>query len=215
LHFPEVRAAARQRKIDMLTPGKQLILVKHSLPEIEEHRPAREWKLSEQGRARARQLAERLKDFQPDVIVCSSEPKAKETADIVAKAHRLELQVVSNLHEHDRSNVPYQAQGEFQASVREFFQRRDVLVYGQETADQAHARFQQAMLSVLNAYANRTVLVVTHGTVISLFVSRRVGISDFALWGELGCPSFVVIDLQSNLLLARENIVGGKYDGIH
>ena len=43
--------------------NKYLILVKHSLPEIAENVPAHEWKLSEEGRVRARRLAERLINF--------------------------------------------------------------------------------------------------------------------------------------------------------
>jgi broad specificity phosphatase PhoE len=48
---------------------KYLILVKHSLPEIEEDRPANTWKLSEEGRLRAHRLAEQLEGFEPEVIV--------------------------------------------------------------------------------------------------------------------------------------------------
>ncbi len=119
----------------------------------------------------------------------------------------MKAQVADGLHEHDRSNVPYQTEDEFQTSIREFFQKPDTLVYGKETADQAHTRFRQAVFSVLSSHPNETVVIVAHGTVISLFVSRLAGISDLSLWGELGLPSFVVIDLQSNSILARENIV--------
>lgn len=191
----------------MLTARKHFILVKHSLPEIVEDLPACEWKLSEQGRERARRLAERLKDFQPEVLVCSSEPKARETAEIVATSHCLELHVLEGLHEHDRRNVPYQAQAEFQASMREFFQNPDVLVYGKETASQACARFEQAVLSVLGSHPHETVVIVAHGTVIALFVSRLTGVSGLSLWSELGLPSFIRIDPQSNTIVTRENVV--------
>lgn len=191
----------------MLTSSKHLILVKHSLPEIVKNLSAREWKLSELGRERAQRLAERLKSFQPEVIVCSSEPKAKETAEIIAKAHQLDLRVVDGLHEHDRSNIPYQTKDEFQSAIREFFQKPDRLVYGKETANQAHTRFEQTVLSILNFHPNETVLIVAHGTVISLFVSRLTGISDLGLWNELGLPAFLVIDLGSNSILVKENVV--------
>jgi len=54
---------------------------------------------------------------------------------------------------------------------------------------------------------DKTVVIVAHGTVISLFISRLIGSSDWLLWNELGLPSFVVIDLYSKTLIAKENIV--------
>jgi len=186
---------------------KHLILVKHSLPEIVESLPANKWKLSKEGQVRAHRLAERLSCYQPEAIASSNEPKAKETAEIIALTHQWELHIIHDLHEHDRSNVPYLSKDEFQTSIREFFQKPDVLVFGRETADQSHARFARAVHSILNNYMDKTVVIVAHGTVISLFISRLIGSSDWLLWNELGLPSFVVIDLYSKTLIAKENIV--------
>lgn len=186
---------------------KYLVLVKHSLPEIVESQPAREWKLSDEGRMRAQQLAERLIPFHPEVIVSSVEPKAKETARIIAGRHNLAVQTVDGLHEHDRSNTPYLSRNEFQAAMHEFFEEPDTLVFGSETADETYARFYQAVHSVLDCHPNGTVVIVAHGTVISLFVSRLTGISDWLLWNELGLPSFLVIDMQSRELITRENTI--------
>jgi broad specificity phosphatase PhoE len=186
---------------------KYLILVKHSLPEVAEDRPAREWKLSNDGRTRAERLAEQLRTFKPEVTVSSEEPKAKETAEIVGRLLQLEVHVVPHLGEHDRSNVSYLSQEQFQVSVREFFQRPDKLVFGKETADQAHARFYQAVHAILNEHRNKTIVMVSHGTVISLFVSRLTGSSNFELWSMLGLPSFIAMDLHSNTLVVKPHIV--------
>ena len=186
---------------------KYLILVKHSLPEVVETLPASDWKLSDDGRKRVERLAEQLRNFEPEVIVSSEELKAKETAEILSQLLQLEIQVVPDLHEHDRSNVSYLSQGQFQASVREFFQKPDELVFGNETADQAHARYYRATHSVLNEHTNKTIVIVSHGTVISLFVSRLTGSSDFELWNMLGLPSFIAMDLHSNTLIVRDHIV--------
>lgn len=187
--------------------NKYLILVKHSLPKIAENMPAREWRLSDEGRTRAQRLAERLIGFQPEVIVSSIEPKAQETAEIVAKKYNLTMQIVERLHEHDRSKTRYLSKDEFQTSVCKFFENPTTLVFGNETADECYIRFDQAVRSIHNYYRDKTIVVVTHGTVISLFASRLTGISDFLLWNELGLPSFVVIDMQSAMLIKRENII--------
>src|SRR5215216_2990609 len=162
-----------------------LILVKHSLPEIIKELPAHEWHLSKEGRSRAEQLAERLISYHPQVLVSSTEPKARETAEIIAGKLQVRMYVIENLHEHVRSRTGYLSKTEFQRSIREFFANPDELVFGNETADAAHARFSKEVHSILNKYTKETTVIVSHGTVISLFVSRLTGISNFQLWSNL------------------------------
>ena len=185
---------------------KYLILVKHSMPEMEQDRPANTWKLSEEGQRRAQRLAEHLKEYGAEAIVSSAEPKAKQTADIIARHLQLNVQILLDLHEHDRTNVSYLPHDAFQASMRAFFQKPDELVFGRETAEQAYTRFNRAVHSILNEHRNKTVVIVTHGTVISLFVSRLTGSSGLELWNMLGLPSFVALDLGSNHVIVKRNI---------
>jgi broad specificity phosphatase PhoE len=184
-----------------------LILVKHSLPDIVENIPARQWHLSEEGKLRAERLAHRLTLFKPDVLISSPEPKAGETAEITGRELGLEVRTIQKLHEHDRSNSAYLSRQEFQNAVREFFLRPDQLVFGNETANQALGRFSKTVHGILESNKNQTIAVVTHGTVISLFVSRLTGVSAFSLWKELGLPSFVVLDMKAKSILAKENIL--------
>ena len=186
---------------------KYLIMVKHSLPKIVESLPANEWVLSNEGRVLAKKLAVQLNRFQPELVISSIEPKAKQTAEIIAAKHDLEIQFVEGLHEHDRSNVGYLYRDQFQAAVRAFFEKPGMLVFGSETADACHARFHQAVYSILDQNLEKTVVIVAHGTVISLFVSRLTGMSDWSLWNDLALPSFIVIDVQTAKLIERENIL--------
>lgn len=186
--------------------NETLILVKHSMPDIKQDLPAREWRLSEEGVERARQLTERLSEYQPQVLVSSPESKAVETAGMIARKHQLTLNIFRDLHEHDRSNVPYLSKQDFEKAVREFFTFPDKLVFGIETADQAYERFSDAVQLILKIYKGKTIVVVSHGTVISLFVSRLTGMSDYSLWKELGLPGFVVLDMLSKSLFTLENI---------
>ena len=117
------------------------------------------------------------------------------------------MQVLPDLHEHDRSNVPYLSHDVFQTSMRDFFQKADELVFGRETANEAYSRFYRRVHSILNEHRNHTVVVVTHGTVISLFVSRLTGSSDVELWNMLGLPSFVALELGSNTVIVKSKII--------
>jgi len=183
-----------------------LILVKHSLPQVVKDMPAREWVLSEQGRDRVYALAEKLRVYRPEIIVSSIEPKARETASVLARNLELEYQMVNGLHEHDRSSSPYYSNDEFQRLVREFFENPSALIFGSESADQALERFRRTVKSVLDSYQDETIVIVTHGTVISLYVSWLTGCDGYELWGELGLPSFVVLDIQSRALIKTENL---------
>jgi broad specificity phosphatase PhoE len=62
-----------------------LILVKQALPEIIPTLPANQWHLSDVGRAQCTVLADQLATYAPAALVSSSEPKALETAHLVAQ----------------------------------------------------------------------------------------------------------------------------------
>ncbi len=188
-----------------MSPAKHLILVKHSSPEIVEGVPAREWHLSDEGRVRAYELAEKIILYQPEILVSSVEPKARETASILAENLGLEFHVIDGLHEHDRSRSPYYSKDEFQNLVREFFARPTELVFGSETADAALLRFRQAVDIIMNSHHEQNIIAVSHGTVISLYVSWLTGCDGYNLWKELELPSFVTLDIQSKTLIKTEN----------
>jgi len=156
---------------------------------------------------RAERLAERVAQYQPQVLISSVEPKARETAEIIGARLRLDVQIVEGLHEHDRTTSPYLSSAEFQKVVQEFFLYPDNLVFGMETANEAHSRFSKVVHRILEAYQDQSIATISHGTVISLFVARLTGVSDFSLWNELGLPSFVVLDMNSRIVLAQENTV--------
>jgi broad specificity phosphatase PhoE len=103
---------------------KYLIMVKHSLPEIVENLPAREWRLSNEGRIRAEKLADRLRGYHPEIIASSVEPKAMETAEIIAGKHGLAVHVFEGLHEHERDTVPFLSRDQFESAVLEFLKSR-------------------------------------------------------------------------------------------
>jgi broad specificity phosphatase PhoE len=187
--------------------SRKLILVRHSLPEIKKDRPAREWKLSEEGRARAARLAGRLICYQPELLVTSPEPKALETAEIIAGRLHLTVQVIEDLHEHERSQVSYHTRPEFDTSVHEFFTKPHDLVFGSETAHETYERFCQAVHSVLSLNQQSIPLIVSHGTVMSLYASRLTGLPAFEIWSKLGLPGFIILDMESKSMLSFENIL--------
>ncbi len=158
--------------------------------------PASQWRLSHEGKLKCELLGERLRPYSPDIFISSMEPKAIETAQLTAQSLGLSWEIAHGLHEHDRSNLPlYGSQARFEAAVAEFFAQPDQLVMGRETADQAHARFDAAVRAVIAQRPEETLALVSHGTVIILFVSRLLGVDPFPFWQKLGLPAFIVLSL--------------------
>ena len=179
-----------------------MLLVRHSLPKTVPGVPSSQWHLSEKGRLRCKPLAERLAKYAPEAVFSSPEPKATETGRLIALALEAPLHAVDDLREHDRSNVDFfEAQEEFQATLSKFFERPRSLVFGLETADQAHERVSSALADLIEGYPAQNLAVVSHGTVITLFVARATGLTPLPFWKRLGTPSFVVLSLPKLHLL--------------
>lgn len=187
-----------------------LILVRHSVPAVLPGTAAVEWRLSDAGRARAAELAEKLAVYTPSQIASSDEPKARETAEIIAE--RLGgVPVVSEpgLREHDRRGAPYFGdERAFQATMARFFAAPEELVFGCETAAQARARFTAAVSRIIaRSAADRDIMVVTHGTVMALYLASTSGtgaVGDaYAIWREQALPCYAALALPEMRLVAR------------
>jgi len=170
-----------------------LILVKHAMPEIAEGVPSAQWHLSSDGRQAAAAFAQILEAYAPTRIFSSHEPKARETAEIIARHFGLLSQSRDGLEEHHRHTVPFLAAGSFEAAVRGCLEKPSDRVFGEETADEAAVRFHSAVDAIDMEASDDNVAVVAHGTVISLYVSSLTGIAPFTVWEQLGLPSCVVI----------------------
>lgn len=176
--------------------GGWLILVKHALPLVEPAIPAAEWRLSPLGRERCASLADWLRSYLPFAIFTSQEPKASETGQLTARLLNIPCQARPGLHEHVRPQAGLLSHSEFQASVRSLFEQPAQVVYGSESANQACARFSKTVDLLLQESAARPggLVIVAHGTVISLFSAMRASLPPYPLWQSLGLPSAVVFE---------------------
>jgi broad specificity phosphatase PhoE len=172
----------------------RLILVRHAAPTVDPSRPSAEWALSDEGRAGARALSARLQRYEPAIVLSGPEAKMTGTAEILAGSIGVPAIVIPGLAEHARRSAQYGTRAEFEESIRRLFREPTELVYGDESADATFARFAQALDGALRKHAARSVLAVSGGTAISVFVGRRCGRDPFALWKSLGLPTAIVLD---------------------
>jgi broad specificity phosphatase PhoE len=138
-------------------------------------------------------LADRIAPFRPVALVASDEPKAAETAALVGGRLGLPVSLDDRLREHDREDEGWMGTAAFHTAIARLFERPEERVFGRETARQAEVRFSGAVAEALAWHPAGTVVVVAHGTAISLFCAGRTGVDGFALWDCLGLPSVVVL----------------------
>jgi broad specificity phosphatase PhoE len=177
---------------------RKLILVKHARPQVVEAIPSHDWRLSDEGRAACGPLAEVLRPLDPGVIITSDEPKAQETGQLLGEALGKPVNTGSDLHEHDRSNVPMMPSREFLSLLALFFKQRNRLVLGMETADECAARFQNAVDSIVSEYQEDNIAVVTHGTVLALFAADHGAGDAFLLYRKMGLPSLISFSIPDH-----------------
>jgi len=163
-----------------------LLLVRHSVPAPEPSVPSEEWRLSEEGRSLCGPLAIQVGAHEPRRLFSSPEPKALETAELMAPVLGLEVEIEDGLRETARRTVGWLEQNVLHERIRQLFARPDEIVFGEESASAALARFSRVVEGVEEQAA-----FVTHGTVMSLYVAGSDPDGGFEYWKTLGLPHVV------------------------
>lgn len=169
--------------------SRTVVLIRHSEVTIDRSQD-RAWHLSANGRARCHKLAAELVPYRLTYLVSSEEPKATETAALLAQNLAIPYTTAPNLQEHERSRVPYfDSRADFEEHIRLLFNAPKTLVFGQETGMEALIRFETAVYTVLHQYPEDNIGIVSHGTVMALFLSEyNRKYQPFSLWRSLTMP---------------------------
>ncbi len=172
----------------------QLILIKHSLPQIDEDEPANSWVLSPEGESRASKLAIAIAAMKPASVHTSAEQKAMQTAEAITDITGLTLSMDPGFNEQHRENERFTSKDEFSRRIGEALRSPDELIYGSETVSSAVERFDKALHDAEQYSQPGDMAVVSHGTIISAYVASRVDIDPAELWESLGLPGFVCVN---------------------
>ncbi len=159
-----------------------MLFVRHSLPVIEPGVSPGRWHLSSEGRARAAELGAALRRAANDIdrtrVVASTETKAVETASMLG-CGRVEIDGRAR----EVAKPWYDNPEDHQADALRYLSG-DVLPDWEPQID-ALRRFGSAVTAVRDDPA----MIVTHGTVLSLWLSREVdGLDPCRFWLQLRMP---------------------------
>ncbi len=129
---------------------------------------AERWPLSEQGRREAGILARQNLWREVELIFSSLEPKAVQTAEPAARRWSIPLITVDCLHELHRPRlVP-----DYETVIARLFAEPETSIAGLEPAAQAAGRITCCLKELAAAHSERTLAVVSHGLVLTLFLAR-------------------------------------------
>jgi broad specificity phosphatase PhoE len=132
--------------------------------------------LGERGRAQADAVARFLASFQPDALYCSGMRRAIETAEPIARACGLVLQVVLPLHERrlgPLSGQPRDALRAIDHLTRDRWMAGDLdfTQLGAESYNDVRRRAIPEFLALVERHPDQTIVVVAHGVVIRVVLT--------------------------------------------
>jgi broad specificity phosphatase PhoE len=130
--------------------------------------PVPRWGLSALGRRRVTALGASGWLAGTAEIISSGERKAIETAEILASALGLSVEIREAMHENDRSATGFLPPDEFETVADTFFADPNISVRGWERAIDAQARIVREAEAILTRGQLGDVLVVGHGAVGTL-----------------------------------------------
>lgn len=169
-----------------------VVLVRHGDPRLEGEDQGR-WPLSTEGREAARILSEAPIWETVERLYTSPEPKAEKTAEVIAEARGLPVEVRDELREVQR---PWEAEN-YEDKIRAFLKGESP--DGWETRASAEARFQRVMEEVRHGGAD--VGVVSHALLLTLFLARVSSVEPaFWLHHSIGFAEYAVYDSEAEVL---------------
>jgi broad specificity phosphatase PhoE len=177
----------------------RLILVRHAQSIVDPTRNPAKWDLDPAGFARLNALA--LLPAFADVtrVACSLEPKAIKTAAAIVQANGLpspeqflglgEIYKAGVVEDHD------------QVMDKLFAEAGRPVLPDWESAAAALARFRSCLAPLLASGGN--LLVVSHGTVLSLYLAWLLGQDrvNLADWSSIGFPDYAIVDPGAKRLI--------------
>jgi len=176
---------------------RRALYVSHPEVVIDPAVPVTDWPLSELGCARAKAFAGVLRDLSGTQVFSSTERKALDLADILARGTGLPIVAREEMSENDRSATGYLERAEFEAVADQFFADPELSVRGWERAVDAQARIVGAVRSALAKYPAQDVIFCGHGAVGSLLYCHLTGVPIDRKWDQPGPGCWFAFDPES------------------
>ena len=185
--------------------GERIYFLRHARTQVNSMTPASEWLLSSEGKEEAQ--LEITPHIFPDIqhIYCSNEPKTLQTIQNFAKNHRIPLSSHLGLGEIHFASFE-DDNDTFLRMKRECFHHIDENKYGTESFRAGLQRFISTLAYLRSENPGKNLLIVSHGTVLSLYFAAMrgqldEGIDIYQKWKKM---RFLAWGLLENGMIVRD-----------
>ncbi len=162
------------------------------------------WSLNQVGRARVAALVKADVLLDTRRVISSTETKAIETGQPIAKSLGSELNVYENMHENDRRATGFLVPDEFEQAADQFFAEPETSYRGWETAVNAQQRIVEAVNVALQEHRQGDVLFVGHGGVGTLLLCSLLGVAIDRKMDQMGGGGhYFEFEIESRRVLSR------------
>lgn len=157
-----------------------------------------DWGLSDIGRSRTESISHSLSLQSTTSIISSSERKAVETADLLARPLKLRVQERPATHENDRSATGFLSPDIFEETANRFFECPLESIDGWERAIDAQSRIVAEVNSAIQDHVSGDLLIVGHGGVGTLLYCHFADMPISRAYDQpAGGGNFFTIDLAT------------------
>ncbi len=154
----------------------KIYYITHPSVEIDKSKNPDEWKLSEEGKEKAKELLRKHFWAEVDIIFSSEEPKAKEVAKMASEKFGIETFSYKDLGEADRSATPFLPLEEYMEKIEEAYEKPSKSIVGWESHESVMKRNVNCLKGIVKKYKNKTIAIIGHGgagTLIKCFIKGK------------------------------------------
>lgn len=155
----------------------KIIFLRHADTQKDPNVNAALWGLSEEGKKQAEKAANLPVMDEIDVIYVSEEKKTALTVEPLAKKLGKELIPLSFFNEVKRGDK-FLTKEEFESEKVKQLTDLDYPAFGGETGKEALTRFKEGVEQVAKENIGKTILIVTHGTVLNIYFADLLNAYD-------------------------------------
>ncbi|RIX53754.1 histidine phosphatase family protein [Paenibacillus nanensis] len=163
--------------------------------------------LSPEGTAAAAKVADLLESEEIHLVCSSSYERAMATVRELAARRNLEIQAFEELVERPILGLHQQMSWELiEEAIKESFDNFDYALEGGETTREVQKRAIPVMEKLLEEYAGKTIVIGTHGNMMTIIMNYYDNRYGYAFWKQSSKPDVYRLTFQENRLMAVERI---------
>ena len=155
----------------------KIIFLRHADTQKDPNLNAALWELSEEGKKQAEEIVNLPIMSEVDIIYVSEEKKTTLTVKPLAKKLGKEI-VPSAFFDEVKRGDKFLTKEEFEAEKVKQLKDLDYHAFGGESGNEALVRFKQGVEQVSKENTNKTILIVTHGTVLNIYFAYLLNAYD-------------------------------------